>query len=252
VSAALNEPGISASRARTLFAVEIFLTIAFGVEAALKLFVLGAWGHADAYLHQPGFVLELLIATHSLVSVCATGVKWLYFFRPLLSLFAFTETRIVVRALLAAVPKIFVTFLLSTLVTMVWGILGVSLFQARALVLASCYSATMIFSQLHRLLMIDFEALSISAFSPDFLSEFLFHFYSRTLTTFFLCLRVPSVLKPPRGCLSTTGTYINTGRSAAMLDEPGRRRALPADRAQSVGVRGRRRRVGEFADHVRL
>jgi hypothetical protein len=88
-------------------------------------------------LHQPGFVLELLIATHSLVSVCVTGVKWLYFFRPLRSLFAFTETRIVVRALLAAVPKIFVTFLLSTLVTMVWGILGVSLFQARARVLAS-------------------------------------------------------------------------------------------------------------------
>ncbi len=194
VSAALNEPGISASRAHTLFAVEIFLTIAFGVEALLKLFVLGAWGHADAYLHQPGFVLELLIATHSLVSVCATGVKWLYFFRPLRSLFAFTETRIVVRALLAAVPKIFVTFLLSTLVTMVWGILGVSLFQARHArgFWRAKNSATMIFSHFHHSMsdsprvlptfvlatsdfwLLFYNSKSIAAFSPDLVVRFSF------------------------------------------------------------------------------
>ncbi len=98
VSAAANAPGASDALVRTLFGVEIFVTVAFGLEAALKIFVLGAWGHSDAYLHQPGLVLELLIATHSLVSLCMTGVKWLYFFRPLRALFAFTETRIVVRS----------------------------------------------------------------------------------------------------------------------------------------------------------
>ncbi|GAX83897.1 hypothetical protein CEUSTIGMA_g11321.t1, partial [Chlamydomonas eustigma] len=139
------------SKATVFYAMDIFFTVAFGIEALMKILVQGLlFNGIHSYLRQPWNILDLFIVLIGILVLALQSVTnpsyiiWLRAFRafralrPLRIATKFDGIRVVVAAMVKSIPAVSEVFLVAALFYYIFAVLGVNLMCGLFL---GCYSS---------------------------------------------------------------------------------------------------------------
>eukprot|EP01028_Stygiella_incarcerata_P002857 TRINITY_DN1544_c0_g1_i1.p1 TRINITY_DN1544_c0_g1~~TRINITY_DN1544_c0_g1_i1.p1 ORF type:complete len:1709 (-),score=377.65 TRINITY_DN1544_c0_g1_i1:1118-6244(-) len=129
-----NDPDSDLSK--TLYIVDIVLTICFAIEALMKIMALGFVFHETAYLRSGWNRLDFIIVCTSIFGLLfgvneLSIVKALRCLRPLRFVSRLAGMRAVVQTLVLSIPPILNVGLVSVLFFVIFGILGIQMFMGR-------------------------------------------------------------------------------------------------------------------------
>jgi len=126
---------------KIVFWANIVFTVLFTIESILKIIAFGFWMHPTSYIRRSGWnKLDFIIVVFSIfnlatqtrtVSQIFRGFRMLRTLKPLRFINKSEGLRVVVDALFASVPAIFNVALISMLIYLIFGIMGVQLFKGK-------------------------------------------------------------------------------------------------------------------------
>ena len=136
VSLALENPGIDEGSALNdaLVITDALFTALFTIEMFIKMAALGVWGTPSAYLRNGWNRLDCFVVVVSIISLAFPSLsvaRALRAMRPIRVVVRSDKIKVVLKALVSALPNIGNVMCLSVIFWLIFGILGVSLFKGQ-------------------------------------------------------------------------------------------------------------------------
>mmetsp|Transcript_23030 Transcript_23030/g.22378 ORF Transcript_23030/g.22378 Transcript_23030/m.22378 type:complete len:238 (-) Transcript_23030:2853-3566(-) len=119
---------------------DYILTAAFTIECILKIIVFGfLFNHSDSYLRQGWNQMDFIIVTISLISLAMTDIdlniikllRLLRILKPLRMISRNENLKLAVQSLLNSIPGVLNVMIISLLILILFGILGVNFYKGR-------------------------------------------------------------------------------------------------------------------------
>ncbi|CUG91984.1 voltage-gated calcium channel protein, putative [Bodo saltans] len=127
---ALHTPGHRGDALDTTIEVtDIMFAILFTMEAVVKIIAVGLVAHKGAYLRSPWNFLDALVALCSLLALVFAPLKWFRSLRILRVLNVSFTLRVIVRALVSAVPEMGAVMVFLLLLFTIWAVIGIELYR---------------------------------------------------------------------------------------------------------------------------
>lgn len=128
---ALDEPGRSSDSnwETALLVTDCFFCVVFWLEVAVKVVALGLLRHRGAYLRSPWNITDILVATFSFLALFVPEVKPLRSLRILRLLNVSFSLRVLVKALVSAIPQVGSVLVFVSLLFLIFAVIGGELFR---------------------------------------------------------------------------------------------------------------------------
>lgn len=134
-----NLDSMTDSEADASFALDLIFTLAFSVEAFVKVIALGLYQPARSYLKSPWNKLDFVIVGISILEISLTGLnlnfvkvlRVLRVGRPLRFLSSSSSMKLVFKAIIESITAIANVLVVVLLIWLIFAILGVSLFAGK-------------------------------------------------------------------------------------------------------------------------
>ena len=136
---AYEHPHMTDATTQVFFILDVVFTVVFTVEMLLKIVAFGLYQASDSYLRDPWNVMDGSIVVLGLVSLflASASFGWvrslrtLKVLRPLRVINRVPELRVVVAAIFKSVPELANVALVSAVIWLIFGILGMQLFLGK-------------------------------------------------------------------------------------------------------------------------